>query len=68
MQNIRLKIEGPRLFIEIDLTDNCGASNKSVVVATTKGSDGMLPWPWNMMRLQLYLTKPLPSKFVQKTS
>lgn len=62
MQNIKLKVEGTRLLIEIDLTDSRGATEKNIIVATTKGDHGVFDTPLGAMKLQLYLTKPYSRK------
>lgn len=37
MENIKMVVEGPLLFLQIDLTDNRGMGRKNIVVASTGG-------------------------------
>ena len=56
MLNVKPRIEGTRLIIEVDLSQNCGfsASGKSLIVASTQGNVALPGQPDIKMGLNIY--------------
>lgn len=62
MKNVTMRVEGPKLIIEVDLTKEFGlsSSGKSITVATTGGNVGVPSHEEIKVGLNVY--KPTKSK------